>query len=155
VVEGDASLAAVGGGVAPFELQRLRIDEDAAGVDDLHFAALRELGQTAGEGGDHFLFAFADFLDRELRLRELDAPFDHFAGFADHLGDVEQRLRRDAAAEEAGASEARVGLDDRCFEPQVGRHEGRRIPAGTAAEHHYLRMHTSPRSSPGRTNKPS
>src|SRR5690606_9262404 len=79
-----------------------------------------------------------------LRLREFDAPLDHLAGFADHLGNVEEGFRRDAAAEEAGAAQARVGLDDRGFEPQIGRHKGRRITAGTAAEHDYLRMHTSP-----------
>ena len=71
-----------------------------------------------------------------LRLGELDAPFGHFGGFADHLGDVQQGLRGDAAAEQAGAAEPRVGLDDRHFQAEVGGEERGRIAARPAAEDH-------------------
>ena len=56
-------LAVVGAFVAPFELQRLRIDEHAAGVDHAHLAALRELSQAAGERVDDLLFAGPHFVE--------------------------------------------------------------------------------------------
>ena len=57
-------------------------------------------------------------------------------GFAHHFGDVQQGLRRDAAAQQAGAAEARVGLDDGHFQPKVGGQERGRIAARAAAEDH-------------------
>ena len=71
-----------------------------------------------------------------LRLGEFDAPFGHLGRFADHLGDVQQGLRRNAAAQQAGAAEPRIGLDDRDFQPQVGGQERGRVAARPAAEDH-------------------
>ncbi len=78
-----------------------------------------------------------------LRLGELDAPFGHLGRFAHHLGDVQQGLRRDAAAQQAGAAEPRVGLDDGDFQPQVGGQERGRITARPAAEDNNLRVHNA------------
>ncbi len=121
--------AVVGALVAAFELQRLRIDEDAAGIDDAHIAPLGQLGEAAGERVEHLLFAGPHLVDRDFGLGEFDAPFGHFAGFADHFGDVQQGLRRDAAAQQAGAAEPRVGLDDGRFQAEVGGEERGRIAA--------------------------
>ena len=52
----------------------------------------------------------------------------------DHLGDVQQRLRRNAAAIEADAARVRLGVDERDLHAQVGGIERRRISAGAAAE---------------------
>ena len=127
-------LAVVGAFVAAFELQRLRIDEDAAGVDDADVAALGELSEAAGERVDDLLFAGADLVDRDLGLAEFDAPFGHLGRFAHHLGDVQQGLRGDAAAQQAGAAETRVGFDDGGFQSEVGGEERGRIAARSAAE---------------------
>ena len=133
-------LAVVRALVAAFELQRLRIDKDAAGVDDAHIAPLGQLGQAAGERVDHLLLAGPHLVDRDLRLGIFDAPLGHFAGFADHLGDVQQGLRRDAAAQQAGAAEPRVGLDDRRFQAEVGGQKRGRVAARPAAENHNFRV---------------
>ena len=127
-------LAVVRALVAAFELQRLRIDEDAAGVDDANVAPLGELRQAAGERVDDVLFAGPNLIDRDLGLIEFDAPFGHLGRFAHHLRDMQQRLRRDAAAQQAGAAETGIGFDNGGFESEVGREERGRIAARTAAE---------------------
>src|SRR5208337_2642350 len=52
----------------------------------------------------------------------------------DGLGDVEERLRRNAADVEADAAEFRPAVDQHHLLPEVGGAEGRRIAAGTSAE---------------------
>ena len=56
-------------------------------------------------------------------------------------GDVQQGLRGNAALEQAGAAEPRVGLDERDFHAHVGGHERGRVTAGPAAQHHQLSLH--------------
>ena len=127
------SLALVGRGVAPFELECLRIDEDAAGVDHLHVAPLGQLCQAAGEGVDHLFLAGPHGVDVELQLAEADAPFAHVAGLADHLGHMQQGLGRNAPAQQASPPQSGIGLDDGDLHPQVGGHKRRRIPPGTTS----------------------
>ena len=133
--------AVVGRVIAPFELERLGVDENPPGVDHFYLAALGQLGQSAGEGVDHLLFASPHRVDFEFHLAEGDAPLGHLARLADDLGHVQQGLRGNAAAQQAGAAKPRVGFDDRHLEPQVGSHECRRIPAGASTQHDYLRLH--------------
>ena len=56
----------------------------------------------------------------------------------DHRGDVQQRLRRDAADVEADAAERRVALDQHGLQAEVGGAERRRVAAGAGAEHEHV-----------------
>ena len=67
---------------------------------------------------------------------EGDAAMLGFAGGADRVGRVQQRLGRDAAAVEADAAQALVPLDQDDFLAEVGRVEGRGIAARAAADNH-------------------
>ena len=55
-----------------------------------------------------------------------------------HRGRLQQRLRRDAAAEQAGAAEAIVALDDRDALAQLRGTQGGGVPAGPGADHDYV-----------------
>ena len=118
-----------------------RIDENAAGVHHADLAALGELGEAAGKGVDDLFLAGTETIDLHPRLGEVDAPVGHFARFADHLGDVQQGLRRNAAPQQAGAAQPRIGFDDRDFEPQVGGQESGGVSARPTTEYHNLRVH--------------
>ena len=56
------------------------------------------------------------------------------------LGDVQQRLRRDAPLEEAGAAQALARVHHDGVEAQLGRAKGRRVAAGSAAHHHHVHL---------------
>ena len=125
MVERDP-LAVVGRLVAPFELQRLRIDEDAAGIDRRGPCAAWRVAPVRRRA-----WPMTSSLRARIRsscnfgLGNSTPHCGHFAGFADHLGHVQQGLGGDAAAQQAGAAQPRVGLDDRRL-PGPGRRPGRR-----------------------------
>ena len=54
--------------------------------------------------------------------------------FVDHLRDVQQRLRRNAAAIEADAAGVLLLVDERDLHAEVGGIEGRRVAARPRAE---------------------
>ena len=60
------------------------------------------------------------------------------SGFADELGDVQQRLRRNAPAVEAHAAGILFGIDERDRHPEVRGVERRRIPSGTGTNDDQL-----------------
>ena len=65
---------------------------------------------------------------------ELDAPLAGVAGFVEHLGDVQQRLRRDASAIQTHAAGILLGIDQRDLHPEVGGIERRRVAPGAGAD---------------------
>ena len=56
----------------------------------------------------------------------------------DDDGDVQQRLRRDAADVQADAAERRIAFDDHRLQAEVGRAESRRVAARAGAEHQHF-----------------
>src|SRR5262249_57742836 len=98
-------------------------------------AALREAVEAAGEARDDRVLERADAPEVEARRRELDAVLRESLRFDDDLGEVQERLRRDAADVQAHAAEALVALDERHAEPEVGRAERRGVAARPGAEH--------------------
>ena len=58
-----------------------------------------------------------------------------FLGLGEHLGDVQQRLGRDAADVQAHAAELLAPVDQRDGQAEVGGAERRRVAARTGAEH--------------------
>ena len=75
-----------------------------------------------------------------LRLAELDAPRLRMPRFVDQLGDVQQRLRRNAAAIDADAARVHFGIDERDAQPEIGREKRGRVPAGPAADDDELKL---------------
>ena len=90
-----------------FDAERARALEDGAAADHLDAAPERHPGQPARElGDDAVVLPGAERLDRYFRLAVLDADLPRALHLVHHVGDVQQRLRRDAPLEEAGAAQA-------------------------------------------------
>ena len=68
-------------------------------------------------------------------LRERHAVMRDFFRFVDDLGDMQQRLGRDAADVQAHAAQAGVLFDQHHLLAQVGSAEGGGVAAGAGAEH--------------------
>src|SRR5438132_581641 len=86
------------------EPQRLRILEGSAGADELRFALLRHGCQALRQPIDDLEPVIADAGDVELRRAEVEAQRLSVADIGDQLGDVQERLGRDAADVQARAA---------------------------------------------------
>ena len=106
-VEGERLFGAVGFR----DPQRGGVLKRRAALHVLHLALLRENAEAAGELLDDAFFPRAQARQIDFRRGELDAPVLGLMRFFDQLGDVQQRLRRNAAAVEADA--AGIQLPDR------------------------------------------
>ena len=110
-------------------------------MHDLDFAAFGQLPQTPGQSGDDLFLAGTQRIDIDFRPGEFDSPFGHILRFVDNLRHVQQRLRRNTAAQQANAPQPRLTLDERHLHAQIGRQKRRRITTRTAAEDYELRVH--------------
>ena len=104
----------------------------------LRLARLGHAGQTARHVRDHAFLVLAYLVDIDRRLGKRHARIRHVRRLIDNGGDVQQRLRRDAAHVQAHAAQGGVALDDDGAQAQIGRAERRRITARTAAQHHHV-----------------
>ena len=71
-----------------------------------------------GEPLDDVVLELAQLVEIDLRLAELDAPRFRVPRFVDQLGDVQQRLRRNAAAIDADAARVHFRIDERDLRPR-------------------------------------
>ena len=129
---------------------------NAAGArDDRHLAHLGHLRQAAGQPADDLvLVRDAAWRDRSSARRSSTPSVSKCATSSMHRGDVQQRLRRDAADVEADAAERRIALDQHDLEAEVGGAEGGRVAAGAGAEHEQVaargrRRRTAPAATAG------
>ena len=129
VVDADGLLAAVG----LLHLDRLRVDDRRPALDVVDLAELRHLAGAAGQLLDDAVLVVAELVDVDLGLAELDAPLLGVLRFVEDLGDVQQRLRRNAAAVQAHAAGVLLVVDERDLHAEVGGVEGGRVAAGAGA----------------------
>ena len=71
----------------------------------------------------------AQLVDVDLRLAELDAPVAGVLRLVEHLGDVQQRLRGNAAAIQAHAAGILLRIDQRDLHAEIGGVERRGVAA--------------------------
>ncbi len=102
---------------------------------------LCQLLQAAGQRVDDLFLPRPHGIDIDGGLFELQPPVVHLMGLVDHAGHMQERLRRNAASQQAGAPQARLGLDKRDVHAQVGGQERRRVTAGAAAENNEFGVH--------------
>ena len=121
------------GGLLDFQV--VGVEEAAVAADDVDLARLGHAREPAGELADHAVLVLPERVDVHARLGEDDARLVDMLGLLDHRRHMQQRLGGDAAHVQAHAAERRIALDDRGPEPEVGGAEGRRVAAGTGAEH--------------------
>ena len=100
---------------------------------------LAELSEAAGQFIDDAGLPLAQLAHINLRRGKVDAPVRRFARFRDDFGDVQQGLRRNAAAIEADAAGVQFHIDKRRLQSEIGSHEGGSISARPAADDDHLR----------------
>ena len=110
--------------------QRLRVLEGGLGLDDLHFALAADLLQTGGERGDDLFLLRPQGVEADGGRWEGDAPGFEVFGFAHDLGDVQQGLRGDAAAQQADAAQPRFEIDQGDLHSQIGGQKAAAYPPG-------------------------
>ena len=114
--------------------QVVRVDDLGPALEVLDLAVLDELAGAARQPLDDVVLELAQLGEIDLRLAELDAPRLRVARLVDELRDVQQRLRRNAAAVHADA--ARIQLPDRRARrrAEIGGQKRGGVPARAAAD---------------------
>ena len=100
----------------------------------LHLPALGEQPGAVGEPRDDLVLECAQLVEIDRGLVERDPPRVRVARFGDELGDVQERLRRDAATVDAHAPGIDLGIDQRRLETEI-RGEKRGSVTARAAAH--------------------
>ena len=103
-------------------------------LDVGNLALLREHSHAAGQLFDDLRLEGADAIDVDRRRAERHAPGLRVPRLVDHLGDMEERLRRDAAAVETDAAGIDGRIHERDLHAAIGRVERRRVSAGTGTD---------------------
>ena len=94
-----------------------------------------DLPGAAGQLLDDAVLEVAELVDVDLGLAELDAPVPRVLRFVEDLGDVQQRLRRNAAAIEAHAAGIFLVVDQGDLQAEVGGIEGGSVAPGARPNH--------------------
>ena len=102
-------------------------------LDDGDAARLDQSGEALEEPVDDLVLVGVDARHVDAVEGGRDAELAGLAGRVGDLGGVQQRLGRDAAHVEAGASEVAL-LDQSDLEPQLGRSQGTGVSARTSPE---------------------
>jgi len=96
---------------------------------------LAQLGDAADQLVDNAVLELAELVHVDLGRGEGNAPSRRFPRFLNQLGDVQQRLRGDAAAVQADPARLFLGVHERHFHPVIGAGERGGVPAGAGADH--------------------
>ena len=118
-------------------------------MHDRDLALLCQPGQTGIEGLDDTALPVPQLVEIDFRRRETDAERGAFLGVVDHVCDMQQGLRRNAADVQAHAAKCGVALDQHDALAEVGSTKRGRIAARSGAEHDDLGMQTIPWCSGG------
>src|SRR5262249_56690929 len=103
------------------DVEHARALERPPAADDVDALGLRHRRQAAREPADDALaLPLAQRVERDARLAEIDAELAGALRILDERRDLEQRLGRDAALEEAGAAEALARVDHHGLQAQLG-----------------------------------
>ena len=134
VLEGQRLLAAVD----QLDVERARVAERRHALQVLTLRSFRTWPAPA-VSWPTTLFLKSRSLSRSIfGFCERDAEVGGVRRLGDHVGDVQQRLRRNAAAIEADAAGVLLRIDERDLHAAVGGVERRRVPAGTGADDDQL-----------------
>ncbi len=114
--------------------QRMRVDELGESLEILNLSRLDELPGTAGQSLDDAVLEVTELGEVDLRFGELDALRLRVTRFVDDLGDVQQRLGRNASAVHAHAARVRFGVDEDDVETEIGGEKRARVSARTTAD---------------------
>ena len=115
-------------------------------LDPFDFVLLEQKGHAVDVGGDGIVLVLRHRDHVERRRVHDNAERRHpVSGFLEHLGSIEQRLRRDAADVEAGPAQRLALLDDGDLHAELRRADRADISAGAGADHDDIISHASTR----------
>src|SRR5690606_27326358 len=126
----DDVAAPVGGAV---DLDGVRAGEPAPTGDVVDLPGLHQALEALVQAADDAVLIGVDGTHVDALEGAVDADAGALADRVGHLGAVEQRLRRDAAAVQTGTAEL-VGLDQRDGQPQLGAAQRCRIPSASSSQ---------------------
>src|SRR5438105_15445730 len=106
----------------------MRVDELGESLEILNLSRLDELPGTASQPLDDAVLEVTELGEVDLRFGELDAPRLRVTRFVDDLGDVQQRLGRNASAVHAHAARVRFGVAEADVVTEAGRGNRARVP---------------------------
>ena len=121
------------------DLDRVRRDELAGALDVRDLGGLDQALQALVEPVDDAVLVGVDARHVDAEQLGLDAELLRLAGLVGDLAGVQQRLRRDAAAVQAGAAEL-VLLDQRDRQVQLDGAQRGRVTAAAAAENYNVKL---------------
>ena len=117
--------------IVAFQPQRVGVLEHAPGLDHAARCAAWPTGPSPPVSVAMTLSLRARTLSMSIWGGRIRRPSPRqFVHLGDHAGHVQQGLRGDAAAEQAGAAEPAFGLDQRDLLPCVGRQKAAAYPPG-------------------------
>ena len=119
-------------------LQVMRVDDFGEPLQITHLPMFHELAGAAGQPLDDVVLEGAELREVDLRLPEFNSPCLRVARFVDQLGDVQQRLGRDAAAIDADAAGIHFRVDERGRKSEIGGEKCCGVSPGTAADDDHL-----------------
>ena len=125
------------------DLHCARAGEFGVALDDVDFVLLHEKVDTFGVLADDLVLASADQGPIEARVFALDALVGGMSEVFPDVGGMEERFRRDAADQEAGATEAVIFFDEGGLEAVLTGADCRGVAAGAAPDHDYVVCHVS------------
>ena len=117
-----------------FDPQGLGRSELALAGHRLDLSLLGEPGEARRQALDHAILPATDCRRVKGRRAKAHAMRTHRLGVVDDLGDMKQRLGRDAADIEADAAEGRARVDQNDVLPEIGGAESGGVAAGPGAQ---------------------
>ena len=118
---------------------RRDVDDGSGTRDHGHLAPLEQGLETLRQPIDHLLLAHQARGEVERRLARVDPELLRVAHRPQHLGGLQQLLRRDAASVQAGAADPGL-LDHGDPEAGGGAVERGGVPTGPTAQHHDVEV---------------
>ena len=126
--------------LAVVELECVRVAEPGRATDQFEAAVLQLAAPVAGEFLDHRRLAPHHCREVEADLARLQAPDAGAPGLVPHIGRVQQRLGRHAAAQDAQSAQFPAALDNDGATTAAGGRPCGGVAGAAAADHRNLEV---------------
>src|SRR6185369_15850438 len=120
------------------DVQRSRVAEAGHALDVLNLAQVTHLPRARRQLPDDLVLEGPELVEIDLGLFERDPEIRRMRGFADDVGDMQQRLRWNAAAVDADAARVLLRIDERDLHAAVGGVKGCGISTRSCPNHNKL-----------------
>ncbi len=137
---GQQQVLALDAGIGAFDFHGLAVDDPGPALNHLDLVFLQQRGDPGGQAVDDAVLPFHALADVQGWRRHFDAQgraLAVVAGLVELLGDMDQRLGRDAADVQAGAAQG-LAFHQNGGDAQLAGADGRHVTARAAADDQQL-----------------